>query len=252
MREIFFERNLKANVRSRTCGETSGTSDARTIGYWQSASHQRSECDWSPGGILPRYLTHINYAFAVVGEDHRIAATNSFDPELYVHITSLKGFKPSFKVFISVRVMAAGGSLWSSMIESAASRATFIESAMSFVDTFAFDGIDIFLEDFSDGNHGADMGKMVAFMEELRDAVFGTKQISVAIPGSLCECWHHPNRLAPSDTFIAATVNEFPVSDMARNVDWFNLMSPGLDGTRTSDNDWKQGKVFAHSNLTGE
>lgn len=85
---------------SSNCGGSSV--DSRTIGYYESWSTQRP-CDaWYPEDLNTDLLTHINFAFAMVGPDNRIAAANDYDVDLYTRTTNLKNKNPSLKVFISV------------------------------------------------------------------------------------------------------------------------------------------------------
>lgn len=100
--------------------------------------------------------------------------------------------KPTLKVFISLRASSQNGSPWRNMIGTAASRAIFIESALHFMDTFAFDGMDLLLEDMGETQeNGSNVyaTNFVAFLEQLRSAMRGIKQISVATPASPCESY---------------------------------------------------------------
>lgn len=166
----------------------SGTSDARTIGYWQASSYNRSGCqNPTPESTHHKHLSHVNYAFAVVGEGHRIASTRSEDPELYTRLTNEKEFAPHLKVFISVRALALDGRLWSDMVATATGRATFIESVRRFMDTFAFDGLDLYWEDVPDVRSiisNKDAMNTLALAEELSHAFRGVRQISFAIPAT--------------------------------------------------------------------
>jgi chitinase len=68
---------------------------------------------------------------------------NSFDAELYPRFTDLKKSTSGLKVFISAGGWAAGGAIFSDMVSSSTSRTTFINSAIQFMATYSFDGIDI-------------------------------------------------------------------------------------------------------------
>lgn len=125
----------------RSCGGNSA--DRRTIGYYESWSYKRPCNAWSPEDLNADALTHINYAFALIGSDNRIAAANSYDPDLYRRTTALKLKHPNLKVFISVGGWDAGTVGFVQMASSAANRATFISSARSFMASYGFDGIDI-------------------------------------------------------------------------------------------------------------
>jgi len=125
-----------------TCGASSGSSDRRTVGYYESWSYSKS-CGWKPEDLYPQLLTHLNFAFALVGADNRIASMGPNDIELYRRTTALKSQNPALKVFISVGGWDAGAQGFSRMASSAGNRATFISSVVAFMNTYAFDGIDI-------------------------------------------------------------------------------------------------------------
>lgn len=65
---------------------------------------------------------------------------NRFDAELYPRFTNLKSSTSGLKVFISVGGWAAGGAIFSNMVSSSSSRSIFIDSAISFMATYSFDG----------------------------------------------------------------------------------------------------------------
>lgn len=68
---------------------------------------------------------------------------NSYDSILYPKVANLKMKNPLLKVFISVGGWDAGGKIFSDMVSTAGNRAAFINSAIQFCRTYAFDGIDI-------------------------------------------------------------------------------------------------------------
>jgi chitinase len=68
---------------------------------------------------------------------------NSFDTDLYTKFTGLKANNPGLQTYIAVGGWAAGGKIFSDMCSNAANRKAFIDSALQFVRTYAFDGIDI-------------------------------------------------------------------------------------------------------------
>lgn len=122
----------------RSCAGAS--SDAELVGYYESWSYERV-CDaWAPENITAGAWTQLNYAFALIGDDYRISQMNTFDADLYPRFTNLKSSTSGLKVFISVGGWAAGGAIFSNMVSSSSSRSTFIDSAISFMATYSFDG----------------------------------------------------------------------------------------------------------------
>jgi chitinase len=163
----------------------------KTIGYYESWSYYKANCAWSPENLNPTLLTHLNFAFALVGPDNRIASMNAQDIGLYTRTTSLKKYNPSLKVFISVGGWDAGADGFSRMASSSANRATFISSVVGFLETYDFDGIDIDWEYPVASDRGgveADKDNYVSLVKELRAALTWKKGVTITIPSSYCEC----------------------------------------------------------------
>lgn len=172
----------------RSCSGSS--SDQRIIGYYESWSYQRP-CDaWTPEDISAGVWTHLNFAFALIGSDGKISQMNSFDAELYPRFTNLKSTNSGLKVFISVGGWAAGGAVFSNMVSTAATRSTFIDSAIQFMRTYGFDGIDVDWEYPAAGDRDgvpADTQNYVTFLKELKAACGSNYGVSVTIPSSFCK-----------------------------------------------------------------
>ncbi|KAL2753128.1 glycoside hydrolase family 18 protein, partial [Sodiomyces alcalophilus JCM 7366] len=218
-----------------SCGTGSGTSNKKTIAYYESWALNRPGCEWRPEDIDVQLLTHINYAFALVGDDYRIAAMNPFDPALYTRTVNLKSQNPSLKVSIAVGGWAVSGPPFSNMARTQERRAVFIESVVDLLDTYGFDGIDLDWEyPVSPDRDGApeDKENYVHLVRELRMALPAHKEITVAIPASN---WY---------------LRHFDVEAMASYIDWFNIMSYDIHGTWDGDSEWSQPVVQPHTNLS--
>ena len=112
---------------------------------------------------------------------------NSYDVQYYPQVTGLKATNPALKVFISVGGWAAGGAVFSTMVSSAENRRTFIDSAIQFMKTYAFDGIDIDWEYPAASDRGgtaADTANFVEFLKELRAACGKQFGITATLPSS--------------------------------------------------------------------
>ncbi|KAI9870825.1 MAG: hypothetical protein M1830_003764 [Pleopsidium flavum] len=120
------------------------------------------------------------------------------------------------------------------MVSSAANRAAFITSALQFVRTYAFDGIDIDWEYPVTPDRGgtqADFTNYVTFMRELR-ATFGNLGVTATIPSSY---WY---------------LRGFDIKDLQTQVDWFNFMSYDIHGIWDGTNPYTSKTVAPHTNLT--
>jgi chitinase len=94
-----------------------------------------------PGEIDPHLITRINYAFANI-KDGRMVLGKDLDAQNFAYLVSLRKENPALTVLVSV-----GGWEWSGGFSDAAvteqSRQAFIESVMSFLKSYALDGLDI-------------------------------------------------------------------------------------------------------------
>lgn len=75
--------------------------------------------------------------------DFTITTTNGNDKEYWSKFTALKKKKPSLKTYISVGGWDVGGKVFSDMVRFPGTRKTFIDSAISMMTEYGFDGIDI-------------------------------------------------------------------------------------------------------------
>ncbi|KAF2087339.1 glycoside hydrolase family 18 protein, partial [Saccharata proteae CBS 121410] len=219
---------------NRTC-QSSTSSDRRTIGYYSSDSSTRSCDSWLPEDIDPFAWTHINYAFAIIDSNFSIAAANSYDEDFYRRTSNLKVRNPALKVYISVGGWGAGGEIFSNMVSNTTSRDAFITSAIKFMKTYAFDGIDIDWEYPAASDRGgtsADTANYVLFLEELRSACSSNFGITLTLPISY---WY---------------LKGFDITGLESYVDWFNFMSYDIHGTWDGDSPGTQAVVQAHTNLT--
>ncbi|EAQ91551.1 hypothetical protein CHGG_03486 [Chaetomium globosum CBS 148.51] len=222
-----------SNIPPASC--SGGTSDKKTIGYYESWSTTRP-CDaWYPEDLNVELLTHINFAFALVGPDNKIATANAYDIDLYRRTTNLKARNPRLRVYIAVGGWAAGTADFSRMASTAGGRSTFISSVLAFMKTYGFDGIDLDWEYPSADDRGgvaADMANYVSLVSEMR-ATFGQRYgITVAVPNSY---WY---------------LRGFDVAGMIEHIDWFNVMSYDIHGTWDGNSKWTQPLALPHSNIS--
>ena len=93
-------------------------------------------------------------------------------------------------MYISVGGWAAGGAVFSNMVGNTENRATFIASAIQFMKTYGFDGIDIDWEYPAAADRdgvAADTANFVTFLQELKAACGGLYGITATLPSSYCK-----------------------------------------------------------------
>jgi chitinase len=119
---------------------TPSANPTRIVGYYASWA---AYSGFTPDKIDGSRLTHINYAFANIGTDLKIAVGDtSIDPSNFAKLNELKQVYPNLKTLISV-----GGWSWSGKFSDVAytdaSRAAFADSCVQFIKQYGFDGVDI-------------------------------------------------------------------------------------------------------------
>lgn len=115
-------------------------STKKTVGYYAAWA---AYSGFTPDKMDATKLTHINYAFANIGSDLKIAlGYPDVDPSNISKLNALKQVNPQLKTIIAV-----GGWSWSSRFSDVAltdaSRTTFADSCVNFLIKYGFDGIDI-------------------------------------------------------------------------------------------------------------
>jgi len=112
----------------------------RIVGYYAAWS---AYSGFTPDKIDALKLTHINYAFANISTDLKIAmGYPDIDPANFDKLKALKQINPNLKTLISV-----GGWTWSGKFSDVAltdaSRTAFADSCVNFIVAYGFDGIDL-------------------------------------------------------------------------------------------------------------
>ena len=112
----------------------------KVVGYYASWA---ASAQYTPLQIDGSMLTHINYAFANIGEDLLIKMGDpAVDLENFKDLRILKDFYPHLKTLISI-----GGWTWSGRFSDASltpeTRLAFVNSAITFMLKHGFDGIDL-------------------------------------------------------------------------------------------------------------
>jgi len=116
------------------------TTITKIVGYYAAWA---AYSGFTPDRIDAGKLTHINYAFANIGSDLKIAlGYPDIDPANISKLNALKQINPNLKTLISV-----GGWSWSGRFSDVAlteiSRTAFADSCIDFIVKYGFNGIDI-------------------------------------------------------------------------------------------------------------
>lgn len=215
------------------------TSSKRTVGYYQSWANARKCQSVSPEELNVVGFTHINYGFMLFDPTtFAIAPADGNDTLLMPRFTDLKTTNPGLETWISIggwnfNEPGPTATAFSDMVSSQENRTKFVNEVTRFMETYAFDGLDLDWEYPSASDRGgspADKANYVLLCKDLR-AAFGTVYgLSVTLPASFYY------------------LQNFDVADMEEHVDFFNIMTYDLHGV------WEKGiegiGIRPHTNIT--
>ncbi|KAM7214793.1 Glycoside hydrolase superfamily [Rhypophila decipiens] len=212
--------------KGRTCGTNSGTTNGRTIGYYQGSNTRNRLCNHiAPKDIISTGYTHLYYAFASIDPTtFAVVPAEAADVPLYTEFTALKS--RGLQTWIAVGgfdfsdANQATHGTWSKMASTASGRAAFISSLRTFMVTYGFQGVDLDWEypvAKERGGNPGDTANLVLLVKEMR-AAFGTAfGISMA--------------LAPDYWYM----RHFDAKAMESSVDFFGFMAYDLHGYWDAD-----------------
>lgn len=188
--------------------------------------------NYYPNQIDAGKLTHINYAFANIGSDLKLAlGYPDVDPSNIKLLNSLKQTHPDLKTLISV-----GGWNWSGKFSDVAlteeTRTAFADSCVDFIKKYGFDGVDLDWEYPVSGGletnarRGEDKHNFTLLLKKVReklDAQGGAdnKHYLLTIAGGADKSY----------------INNVELSKLAQYLDYANVMTYDLHGYWDSNTD---------------
>jgi len=98
---------------------------------------------FTPDNIDPFLCTHVIYTMATINSFNQISAIEWNDDQQYARLNGLKTANPALKTLLSVGGTVNGISPFITMVAKPESRAAFIKSAISFLRTHNFDGLNL-------------------------------------------------------------------------------------------------------------
>ncbi|KAJ7630437.1 hypothetical protein FB45DRAFT_915498 [Roridomyces roridus] len=213
------------NACIRNCGiptlpSCSTTTLGRKIGYYAGWGDYRScGVNVAPDQINWDGFTGAHYAFATISQDLKIQLADT-DVPLLKTLVAQKSKWPKLQVIIAVGGWAFSEDdptrdLFSVMIASSASRATFISSVASFMSANGVDGVDIDFEYPSAIERSVpatDTPNLTSFFQELRAGLPAKAIISCATPAGY---WF---------------LQGFEIDKIAKSVNYLNMMSYDYHG----------------------
>ncbi|KAI4591932.1 hypothetical protein KJ359_012063 [Pestalotiopsis sp. 9143b] len=231
-------------VSSPECDISAGSSNGRTIGYYEGWNSQRSCGTMTPNEIPKGYYTHLFFSFSLPNpETFRLEPMDSDTGSLYGSVSALKDTQPDLQVWIAIGGWAmndpgAWRTTFSDLAASESAQDEFFESLITFMAAKGYDGVDIDWEYPSADDRGgiaADFDNYVNMISRLRDRLNNLgipKGLSITLPASY---WY---------------LQGFDIVNLEPHVDFFNVMTYDIHGVWDSTIESLGPYARAHTNLT--
>ncbi|KAF8214839.1 hypothetical protein K438DRAFT_1955885 [Mycena galopus ATCC 62051] len=223
-------------AQTASCGADQQSALTRRIGYYEGWASSRP-CDaWTPSSMNVDSLTHLNFAFASISSAFEVIEMTAGDAALWTETTALKSRNPSLKVFLSIGGWTFNdpptSGIFSALAASTANTNVFINSVLSVMNAYGFDGIDIDWEyPVAEDRGGSpdDLANYPTFLKAIK-TVFSPFGYGLSFT-------------APSSYWYLQFVGNGAA-------DWVNVMTYDLHGVWDSPADYIGSIVLAHTNLT--
>ncbi|XP_060897785.1 chitinase, acidic.1 [Labrus mixtus] len=177
---------------------------------------------FTPDNIDPFLCTHIIYNLATINSFNQISPIEWNDEQQFVRLNAHKNVNPALKTLLSVGGTLNGISPFITMVSTVTSRAAFIRSAISYLRTHNFDGLNLAWEyPAHNGSPGTDKQRFTMLVKELvkafEDDARDTRKTQLLLSATVAG-------------FIPTINAAYEVKDISVQLDFINVMTYDFHG----------------------